>query len=103
LDIIERKYQEVAGNCIFINLFTSPNGILVIKWRRWMGDVLRIREKRNVYIIFVGRLEGKRQFWRPRHRWEDNIQMDLKETGCEDVDLIHLLRIGCSSGVLLTY
>jgi len=26
--------------------------------------------------------EGKRPFGRPRHRWEDNIKVDLKEVGC---------------------
>ena len=25
--------------------------------------------------------EGKRPLGRPRHRWEDNIRMDLKEIG----------------------
>jgi hypothetical protein len=27
----------------------------------------------------VGRSEGKRPFGRPRHRWEDNIKIDLQE------------------------
>jgi len=27
-----------------------------------------------------------------RHIWEDNIQMDLKETGCEGVNWIDLTR-----------
>jgi hypothetical protein len=26
---------------------------------------------------------------RPRHRWEDNIKMDLREIGFGDVDWIH--------------
>ena len=29
---------------------------------------------------------GKRQFRRCRHRWEDNIKVDLKEGGCSVVD-----------------
>ena len=28
-----------------------------------------------------GNLEGKRPLVRPRHRWEDNIEMDLQEVG----------------------
>ena len=24
---------------------------------------------------------GKRPIWKPRHRWEDNIRMDLEEIG----------------------
>jgi hypothetical protein len=27
------------------------------------------------------KLEGKKPFGRPRHRWEDNIKMDLQEVG----------------------
>jgi len=29
----------------------------------------------------LGKPEGKRQLGRPRHRWEDNIKMDLQEVG----------------------
>jgi hypothetical protein len=34
----------------------------------------------------VGKLEGKRSLGRPRHRWEDNIKIDLQEigVGCGD-------------------
>jgi len=31
----------------------------------------------------VGKHEGKRPLWRPRHRWEDNINKDLQEVGWE--------------------
>jgi hypothetical protein len=34
--------------------------------------------------------EGKRPLGRPSRRWEDNIRMDLKEIGMENVDWIHL-------------
>jgi hypothetical protein len=30
----------------------------------------------------MGKPEGKRPLGRPRHRWEDNIKMDLQEVGC---------------------
>jgi hypothetical protein len=36
-------------------------------------------EKRNAYMILVGKSEGKRLLGRPRHRWVDNIKMDLRE------------------------
>jgi hypothetical protein len=31
-------------------------------------------------------------FWKPRHRQEDNIMMNIKETQFEDVDWIHLTQ-----------
>jgi hypothetical protein len=39
----------------------------------------RNEEKRNAYRIFVGEPEGKRPLGRPRRRWLDNIEMDLRE------------------------
>jgi hypothetical protein len=38
-------------------------------------------EDRGVYRVLVGKPEGKRPLGRPRHRWEDNIKMDLQEVG----------------------
>ena len=32
--------------------------------------------------------EGKRPLGRPRHRWEDNIKMDLQEVGCDGMDWV---------------
>jgi hypothetical protein len=39
-------------------------------------------ERRDMYRILVGKLEGKRPLGRPRRRWENNIKMDLQEVGC---------------------
>jgi hypothetical protein len=47
-------------------------------------------EGKGAYRILVGRLEGKRPLERPRHRWEDNIKMDLQEVGWEGVDWIDM-------------
>jgi hypothetical protein len=38
-------------------------------------------EKRGAYRILVETPEGSRPLGRPRHRWEDNIKMDLHEVG----------------------
>ena len=76
------------------DLYPSPNTVWVIKSRRmrWVGHVVCLGERRGIYIyiyiymILVGKPEGKRPLGRPRHRWEDNIKMDLKEVGCGDMD-----------------
>jgi len=34
-----------------------------------------------VHRVLVGKPEGKRPLGRPRHRWEDNIKMGLREVG----------------------
>jgi hypothetical protein len=35
-------------------------------------------ERKGVYRVMVGKPEGKRPLGRPRHRWEDNIKMDIQ-------------------------
>jgi hypothetical protein len=37
-------------------------------------------EERGVYRFLVGRPEWERPLGRPRHRGEDNIKLDLRET-----------------------
>jgi hypothetical protein len=37
--------------------------------------------KRNAYRLLVGEPEGKRPLGRPRHKWMDNIKMDLRLIG----------------------
>jgi hypothetical protein len=49
-------------------------------------------EGRSVYKVLVARPEGKRPLVRPRHRWEDNIKMDLRETGIDGANWIRLLQ-----------
>ena len=38
----------------------------------------------------MGKPKGKRPLGRPRHRWEDNIKMDLREVGCDSGEWIDL-------------
>jgi hypothetical protein len=47
-------------------------------------------EGRGVYRVLVGRPEGKRPLGRPRHRWEDNIKLDLREIGINGANWIQL-------------
>ena len=55
-----------------------------------MGHVAHMGEKRGIYRVLVGKPEGKRPLGTPRHRWEDNIQIDLQEVGCGGMDWIIL-------------
>jgi hypothetical protein len=78
--------------CNFV--LPSPSIIRIIKSRRmrWAGHVARMGEKRNAYRSLVGKPEGKRPLGRPRHRWMDNIRMDLGEVGWGDVDWIGVAK-----------
>jgi hypothetical protein len=74
------------------NLYSSPNIVRVIKSRRmrWAGHLERMGEGRGVYGVLIGRPEGKRPLGRPRHRWEDNIKMGLREIGIDVANWIQL-------------
>jgi hypothetical protein len=87
-----------------VNAFTIPfflpvvyikcSIVRVIKARRmrWAGHVAPMGEVRCAYNILVGRLEERSPLGRPRHRWEDNIKMDLREIGFGNVDWIYLAQ-----------
>ena len=64
----------------------------VVKSRRmrWAGNVAHMGENRGVHRVLVGKPEGKRLLGRPRHRWEDNIKMDLQEVRGGFVDWMEL-------------
>ena len=49
-------------------------------------------ERRDVYRVLRGTPEGKRSPERPRHRWEDNMKMGLREVGCGGMDWIDLAQ-----------
>jgi hypothetical protein len=51
-----------------------------------------MKEKRNVYRLLVGKPEGRRPLGGLRHRWIDNIKMDLLEIGLNVVDWIGLAQ-----------
>jgi hypothetical protein len=64
--------------------------IIKSRMMRWAGYVARIGEKKNAYGLLVAKPEGKRPLGRPRHRWVDNIRMNLGEVGWGDADWIGL-------------
>jgi hypothetical protein len=49
-------------------------------------------QKRNAYMILVGKPEGKRPLGRPRRRWVDNIKMNLREIGWDGVDWMDIAQ-----------
>ena len=94
------KRDEVTGewrkvhNEELNDLYCSRNVVRVIKSRRmrWAVHVTRMGEVRGAYRVLVGKFEGKRPLRRPRLRWEDNIKMDLENTGYGGMDWIELVQ-----------
>jgi len=59
---------------------------------RWAGHVARMGEERGVYMVLLGKPEGRRPLGRPRRRWVDSIRMDLQEVGCGYMDWVGLAQ-----------
>jgi hypothetical protein len=49
-------------------------------------------QKSNSHAVLGGKLKLKRLVGRPRHRWIDNVNTDLKDIGWEEVDMKHLSK-----------
>ena len=61
---------------------------------RLAGHVARMGERGRVYRVLVGKPEGKRLLGRPRHKWEDNINIDLQEVECGGSSIWLRIRTG---------
>nr|CAD7454856.1 unnamed protein product [Timema tahoe] len=59
-------------------------------------------ESRTVFRVLTGKPKGKRPLGRPRRRLEDDIRMDLKEIGYNEVDRIELAQDKWSTFVNVT-
>jgi hypothetical protein len=83
-------------------LYSLLNIILMIKSRRlkWAGNMARMGERIGAYRALVGKPERRRPLGRPRHKWEDNIKMDLRQMGWGTWTGSILLRIGTGGGLL---
>jgi len=59
-----------------------------------MGHVASIWQRNSVYRVLVGKPERERErpLGRPRHKWDDNIKMDLQEVGCGGMDWIDVAQ-----------
>ena len=77
------------------------SGVINSRLMGGAGHVAPMRERRSVYRVLVGKLEGKRPLGRHKRRWEDNIKLDLKDVGCVGIWTgSSWLRIGTSGGHL---
>jgi hypothetical protein len=63
--------------------YKSQDIFSVIKVRRleWLGHIVRMNETRTVKKIFEEKLGGRRGRGRPRLRWIDDVEDDLRNIG----------------------
>jgi hypothetical protein len=77
-DQVTGEWRELQNEELH-DLYCSSNIVRVIKPRRmrWVGHVARMGGRGELYRVLVGKPDEKRLLGRPRHRWKDNIKMDL--------------------------
>ena len=79
----------------FHSLYRSANLVRVIESirLRWAGNLARIEEGKSAFKILTVKSRGKRPLGRCRHKWEENVRMDLKEVGITTRNSLIRLRI----------
>ena len=59
-----------------------------------------MKQSRDACRDLVGTPEGKIPLGRQRYRWEDNIEVDLREVGCDARNWMDLAKIGTNGGLM---
>jgi len=74
---------RIKTNEELMTKYKTPDIVNVIKIRRleWLGHMVRMNETRCVKKIFEGKLEGRRGRGRPRLRWINDVEDDLRKLG----------------------
>jgi hypothetical protein len=69
-------------------LFKQPDIVVTIKKGRitWAGHVQRMPETRIVKKVFLGKPDGRRRKGRPRKRWLDDLEEDLRKLGVKRIE-----------------
>ena len=92
-DEVTRKWRKLHKEELN-DLYCSPNIVRVIKFEKneMGGACSAYGDKRGIYRVLVGELEGRIPLGRPSRQWEDNIKMDIQEVGCGGMDWIELAQ-----------
>ena len=89
--IFSPKREEVIGdwtrlhNDEFYDVYFSPNIIRLIK-SRIMSLEGHVRDRRGAYRVLMGKRVGKNPLVISKHRYKDNIKIDLQEVRWRGID-----------------
>jgi len=73
-------------NCELYEIFNEPNIVNHIKVKRlaWAGHLVRMNSDRTVKKIFNTKPDGARSVRRPKLRWEDGVDQDMRILGVKN-------------------
>jgi hypothetical protein len=79
----ENGQWRIKTNAELITKYKSQDIVTVIKIQRleWLGHIIRMNETGTVKKILEGKLEGRRGRGRPRLRWINDGEDDLRKLG----------------------
>jgi hypothetical protein len=79
----EQGMWRIRSNLEIQNMYKSPDIVTEIKVRRleWLGHVVRMEDTCLPKMVFNAKPEGRRRVGRPRMRWLDNVEADIKVLG----------------------
>src|SRR6201996_3012368 len=88
---------RIRMNIELVEIFGRENIVSVIKSARlmWLGHVMRMSDNRVAKKVFVNNVEGTRPRGRPRKRWIDCVESDLKELGTRNWKVVAEDRQRC--------
>jgi hypothetical protein len=77
----EGNQWKIWNNQELRNMYGQPDITAEIKSKRleWFGHVVRMEENRMVKRVFEGQAGGRRKTGRPRKRWLDDTEEDLRQ------------------------
>jgi hypothetical protein len=79
----ESGIWTIRSNHEFMDMHRQTDFISEIRKRRlrWDGRVERIPSQRTMKKVFKDIPKGKRSFGKPRKRWLDDVENDMKKMG----------------------
>jgi hypothetical protein len=79
----EQGVWRIRSNLEIQNVYKSSDIVTEIKVRRleWLGHVVRMEDTSLPEMVFNAKPEGRRGVGRPRLRWLDDVEADIKALG----------------------
>ena len=82
-------------NCELYETFNEPNIVNYIKVKKrlaWVGHLMRMNNDRTLEKIFNTKPDGVRRAERPKLRWEDGVDQDVRTLDVESWKKVALDR-----------